>query len=149
MSTATLAPAPAHAASAPLSRIPTRRELRMLVLQNARHLSQGVVMHVLSNKPSIPTSLPVDDVLDGLKAIEAVGELLDGQDVVILLDWVSKRMWAFVGPHRHCCKLPAHQEWFLITAAGKVVEKGASCKDVLYLLANKFISVEDADRLLG
>jgi hypothetical protein len=71
------------------------------------------------------------------------------KDCVVLLDWVSKRMWALVGPHKPYCKLPAHQEWFRVSAGGVVEEKGVSRKDVLYLLVNKFISIEDADRLLG
>jgi len=71
------------------------------------------------------------------------------QDVVVLLDWVSRRMWALVGPHKPYCKLRRHQEWFRVSAAGVVTEKGANRQDVLYLLVNKFISIEDAERLLG
>jgi len=77
MSCATLAP-PAHAAGA-VSRIPTRRELRLAVLGNVKNLSKDVVTHLLATRPSIPTNLPVDDVLDGLKALEAVDGLLMDQ----------------------------------------------------------------------
>jgi hypothetical protein len=73
MSTATLAPPVAHAASA-VSRIPTRTEIRHCVLRGvaARTLSKDVVAHMLAQRPSIPTNLDLDTVLRGLKALEVV-----------------------------------------------------------------------------
>jgi hypothetical protein len=86
MSTATLAPPVANAASA-VSRIPTRTEIRHCVLRGvaARTLSKDVVAHMLAQRPSIPTNLDLDTVLQGLKALECVddvlGEDLDAGDV--------------------------------------------------------------------
>ena len=87
MSTATLAPPVAHAASAPLSRIPTRTEIRLCVLRGvaSKTLSKDVVTHMLATRPCIPTNLDLDTVLQGLKALECaddvLGEELDAGDV--------------------------------------------------------------------
>ena len=69
--------------------------------------------------------------------------------VVVLLDWVSKRMWAFVGPHPPYLKLDRHQVWITVSPSGEVDRGKVSRQDVLYLLTGKFITVEDAERLLG
>ena len=71
------------------------------------------------------------------------------KDVVVLLDWVSKRLWTFVGPHLPYLKLDRHQVWLTVSPAGEVERGKVARQDVLYLLVNKFISVEDAERLLG
>jgi hypothetical protein len=78
MSTATLAPPVANAASA-VSRIPTRTEIRHCVLRGvaARTLSKDVVAHMLAQRPSIPTNLDLDTVLQGLKALECADDGLD------------------------------------------------------------------------
>ena len=87
MSTATLAPPVAHAASAPLSRIPTRTEIGLCVLRGvaSKTLSKDVVTHMLATRPCIPTNLDLDTVLQGLKALECaddvLGEELDAGDV--------------------------------------------------------------------
>ena len=76
MSTSTLAP-PANAASA-VSRIPSRTEIRHCVLRGvaARTLSKDVVAHMLAQRPSIPTNLDLDTVLQGLKALECADSVL-------------------------------------------------------------------------
>jgi hypothetical protein len=80
MSTATLAPPVANAASA-VSRIPTRTEIRHCVLRGvaARTLSKDVVAHMLAQRPSIPTNLDLDTVLQGLKALECVDSMLEDE----------------------------------------------------------------------
>jgi hypothetical protein len=80
MSTATLAPPVAHAASA-VSRIPSRTEIRHCVLRGvaARTLSKDVVAHMLAQRPSIPTNLDLDTVLQGLKALECVDSMLEDE----------------------------------------------------------------------
>jgi hypothetical protein len=77
MSCATLAPPVANAASA-VSRIPSRTEIRHCVLRGvaARTLSKDVVAHMLAQRPSIPTNLDLDTVLQGLKALECVDAVL-------------------------------------------------------------------------
>ena len=81
MSTATVAPAPAQAAhvqsgaaspapSVSVSRIPTRRELRMLVLQNSANLALGVQMKLLARSPRVPMEMDLDEFLESLSVLE-------------------------------------------------------------------------------
>ena len=68
----------AHAASA-VSRIPTRTEIRHCVLRGvaAKTLSKDVVAHMLATRPSIPTNLNLDTVLQRLKALECADTVLE------------------------------------------------------------------------
>ena len=80
MSTATLtaprAVSPAH--------VPCRADVRTSVLKRiATHdekLSKDVVNHILSQEPVLPARLDLDSVLDGMRAMEHVLDLIDEQE---------------------------------------------------------------------
>jgi hypothetical protein len=67
MSTATAAPPVAR----PVSRVPSRRELRLMVLGNINALSKGMQTKLLAHKPRIPAEFDVDEFLGYLASLEA------------------------------------------------------------------------------
>jgi hypothetical protein len=71
------------------------------------------------------------------------------RDIVVLLDAVSRRLWALIGPHRPFVKLPRHREWFRVTGKGIVVPGKVCRQTVLALVVAHVLSVDDADMLLS
>jgi hypothetical protein len=103
MSTATLAPPVASAASAPVCRIPTRTQIRQWVLNQVARgdIGRDVAMHMLASKPSIPCRLDLDEVLQGLKALEIADSLLDDEALKDLHLMLSEILSGATGKPRY------------------------------------------------